>query len=242
MENYNNCLEYMHYGQKILRTVNNEWGEKELVNRKDEITLLPITGLDASVEVYKTEDHNNGNDTFMLVYPDELGNTIVYEFYKMPDDLDIEKLIFDVENQVKGKQPMTMPTKCKAILKKASEYAYNKMHLRRLKDKEMKVYERILLEEREEYKKSLPVEKVEVYEKLLIGKIESTEAMDMLLSDHSSTNAEDRMDNLLKAKYLHKLGYNFDYFCKNDTKDIYENELNGLMIAFNDTKNLYAML
>lgn len=223
LEKCKGAYAFYHYGEKVIALTTSITHESDILKIYSsdgcKVTPLPIANLARWENLYKIEETNGAVSYLFLYFIEDHEGIMACELSKIPEDLSLENLVFDWEGQSKGKKPMDIPTRCKAVYKWAYHKAYDRIRLRRMTEKETKVYQEILLQERKKFEDTLTEEQ------------KKGDILDILLLDNSNNIADSKIHDLIAAKYLYKMGYDADYFRNNDTHDIYPDRLKNMIEA-----------
>ena len=126
-------FEGIHYGEVVLlfHTDTDEDALTQVVAsmKKAEIKfeLLPVGDWQDRmfIDILKYTSRKDGRETYCIV----CGAECCYlQTKKLPDDMDIPRLIYDILGQEKGKKPMTMQSKFKKIFDDAMNQAIEKIN------------------------------------------------------------------------------------------------------------------
>ncbi len=107
--------EFTHYGQKVLLAGNHSRYETILEKNDVEYTPLPILS-----KMYRVIKYNNKYAVILTKEAEDSPESVIVTD-NLPDDLNIDALIIDVFNQLRGDSPAAMPTKAMAILHDAEK-------------------------------------------------------------------------------------------------------------------------
>ena len=212
---------YTHYGKPVKYAFGIELFN-EFVASKDSWVLLPVK----EYNFYKTT--NNNVVEYIIILPhnvefngscgDNLEDAIIFE--DIPEDLNLTALIYDVERQVMGKIPATMPSKCKVLITDSFRNAMRKVEKGDLIKEEQDVFK--MIKDEEMANENLPPS----------DSPEFGDYLDSLLTDRSLDRAKERMAWIIASSALKMMGYGREFFENNDTSDVNSDDLEMLYHEF----------
>lgn len=186
---------YLHYGNPVEYSYGKELYENMVEVADGECILLPIKEKD----VYRYKIGNKTKYTILVLDNKNSMDSHGYTFDKMPDDLNINLLVSDIDSQRNGKSPLVMPTKCGMLLKETLKNARKRIDRNQMSEPEKSIYNSLLLSKIDNEVKD------NVYDKMESAKI--------------------KMSWIIASTVLNMAGYGREYFEKNDTGDIREEDL-----------------
>ena len=186
---------YLHYGNPVEYSCGKNLYENMVEVADGECVLLPIKERD----VYRYKIGNKTKYTILILGSKNSRDSHSYTFEIMPDDLNINLLVSDVDSQRDGEAPLVMPTKCGMLLRETLKNARKRIDRNQMSESEKDMYKSLLLS-----KVSNGVSE-NVYDKMESAKI--------------------RMSWIMASTVLNMAGYGKEYFEKNDTGDIKEEDL-----------------